>query len=75
MAAINKVVYGGNTLIDLTEDTVTPATLADGATAHNAAGELIAGTMQAKEDLDTEIAAQEDLIASIKAKLASKLGN
>lgn len=31
-------------MIDLTEDTVTPETLLEGATAHNAAGELITGT-------------------------------
>lgn len=43
--AINKVVYGGNTLIDLSGDTVTPGTLAEGVTAHNAAGEPITGTM------------------------------
>ena len=43
--AINKVVYSGNTLIDLTQDTVTPETLAEGATAHNASGERIVGTM------------------------------
>ena len=41
--AINKVEYGGNTLIDLTGDSVTPETLAAGATAHNAAGEEIVG--------------------------------
>ena len=43
--AISKVVYGGDTLIDLTGDTVTPLTLANGATAHNKAGEKIVGTM------------------------------
>lgn len=44
--AINKVEYGGNTLIDLTSDTVTPDTLLEGVTAHNAAGELITGLLQ-----------------------------
>ena len=43
--AINKVVYDGNTLVDLTSDTVTPNTLMEGVTAHNAAGEQIVGTM------------------------------
>lgn len=28
--AVNKVIYGGNTLVDLTGDTVTAADLADG---------------------------------------------
>lgn len=44
--AINKVVYGGNTLIDLSGDTVTPETLAEGVTAHNAAGVKITGTAE-----------------------------
>lgn len=43
--AINKVVYGGDTLVDLTSDTVTPETLAKGYTAHGANGEPIVGTM------------------------------
>lgn len=40
---VNKVVYGGDTLIDLTTDTVTPETLSRGVTAHNAAGMQIVG--------------------------------
>lgn len=44
--AINKVEYAGNVLIDLTNDSVTPETLAKGATAHNAKGEQITGTME-----------------------------
>ena len=43
--AVNKVIYGGNTLIDLTEDSVTPETLAEGVTAHDASGQKITGTM------------------------------
>jgi hypothetical protein len=42
--AVNKVIYDGRTLIDLTEDTVTADTLSEGVTAHNASGELITGT-------------------------------
>ena len=42
---VNKVdLANGENLIDLTSDTVTPETLASGATAHNAAGEQIVGT-------------------------------
>lgn len=45
--AVNKVVdVGGNTLVDLTGDTVTAETLAEGVTAHNSAGVQITGTMQ-----------------------------
>ena len=42
----SKIVYAGDTLLDLTEDTVTPETLLKGATAHNAAGELITGVYE-----------------------------
>lgn len=45
--AVNKVVYGGQTLVDLTSDTVTADTLAEGVTAHNASGNKITGTMKA----------------------------
>lgn len=41
---VSKVVYGGNTLIDLTPDTITPEKLLKGATAHGADGEPITGT-------------------------------
>lgn len=37
----------GEVLIDMTSDTVTPETLAEGATAHDASGEKITGTMTA----------------------------
>lgn len=42
----SKIVYVGDTLLDLTEDTVTPETLLKGKTAHNAAGELITGVYE-----------------------------
>lgn len=44
--AVSKVIYAEDTLIDLTEDTVTPETLAKGITAHDASGALIIGTME-----------------------------
>ena len=49
---VNKVVYGGETLLDLTGDSVTPETLLAGATAHNAAGKQIEGAvdLSAKQD-------------------------
>ena len=44
--ANNKVqLSDGTTLMDLTQDTVTPQTLLSGATAHNAAGEQITGAV------------------------------
>lgn len=44
--AVNKVVYSGSTLIDLTADTVTAATLANGVTATDRSGTQITGTLQ-----------------------------
>lgn len=43
--ATNKVVYGDEVLMDVSKDTVTPETLAQGVTAHNADGDPIVGTM------------------------------
>ena len=40
----NKVIYNGNTLIDLTADTITAADLAYGVTAHDRSGAVITGT-------------------------------
>lgn len=42
--AVNKVEINGATVLDLTEDSVTPETLAEGVTAHDAAGNPIVGT-------------------------------
>ena len=42
---VSKVDFAGNTLVDLTGDSVTPETLLEGATAHNAAGNQIAGAV------------------------------
>ena len=44
---VNRVNYGGDTLIDLTQDTVTAASLLAGFTAHGADGEAITGTASA----------------------------
>ena len=43
---INKVIFGGETLVDLTNDTVSPDTLAKGVTAHDKTGVQITGTME-----------------------------
>lgn len=45
--AVNKVILGEDTLIDLTADTVSADKLSKGVTAHNMAGEPIVGTMEA----------------------------
>lgn len=43
--AVNKVEYFGKVLLDLTGDTVTAETLAEGVTAHDKSGAKITGTM------------------------------
>ena len=42
---VNKVEFDGKTLIDLTSDTVTPGAMLAGATAHDASGAGIMGTL------------------------------
>lgn len=60
--AINKVVYGGNTLIDLTADTITPANLDSGVTAHDKSGATIVGTSTRDSDTsDANVSAGEIL--------------
>lgn len=43
--AINKVIFGGTSLIDLTGDTVTASDVATGKIAHDASGAQITGTL------------------------------
>lgn len=54
--AVNKVIYDGNTLVDLTGDTVTATDLAYGVKATGADGNPIIGLMQ-KVTIDTELSA------------------
>ena len=49
---INKVDYGNQTLIDLTNDTVTAATMLQGYIAHSASGATITGTIATKTSSD-----------------------
>ncbi len=44
MAKVSKVIYGGQTLIDLTNDTVVADKLLTGYTAHGADGEVVTGS-------------------------------
>lgn len=69
--AVNKVVYntenGAKTLIDLTSDTVTPETLAEGVTAHDASGNVINGKMPFEAIPDYVIEEAESAIAKASA--------
>ena len=51
----NKINYGDRILIDLTEDTVTPATLKSGVTAHDASGAKITGTLDTTPPKESDI--------------------
>ena len=51
----SKIVYGDKLLIDLTEDTVTPATLKSGVTAHDASGAKITGTLDTAQPKESDI--------------------
>lgn len=62
---INKVVYGGQTLIDLTPDTVTADKLLEGITAHDASGATITGNC----DYDANT---QDATATVNGVLAGQ---
>nr|DAW29652.1 MAG TPA: hypothetical protein [Caudoviricetes sp.] len=74
--AVNKVIYGGTTLVDLTGDTVTAADLADGVKATGADGNPIVGLMQ-KVTIDAELSTtstnpvQNKVIAEAIANIGS----
>ncbi len=59
---INKVIFAGEIKIDLTGDTVTPEKLAQGAVAHNAAGEVIEGTSTMDVDSTDATAVAGDIL-------------
>lgn len=62
--AINKVIYGGRTLIDLTADTVTEEGLAQGLTAHDKSGAEITGTNTYDSDTSDATAAASEILLS-----------
>ena len=61
--AISKVVYGGNTLIDLTSDTITEAKLLAGYTAHGANGEIINGSCDYDSNTQDATAADAEILS------------
>ena len=71
---INKVIYGGNTLIDLTADTVTADKILSGYTGHAASGAPITGTCTYDADTsDATAAVAEVLTGKTFYKNGSKL--
>lgn len=61
--AVNKVIYGGNVLIDLTTDTVTADKLASGIIAHDKSGKTITGTNTYDADTQDATAAAAEILS------------
>lgn len=70
--AISKVIYGGNTLIDLTADTVVANKLLKGYTAHGADGEVINGACEFDANTQDATAAAAEIL---KGKTAYNKGS
>lgn len=72
--AISKVIYGGEVLIDLTNDTVDRGALLHGYTAHGKDGELIEGTCEYDSYTQDATATAAEILAGKTAyKNATKL--
>lgn len=74
---VSKCSYYGKVLLDLTGDTVTESTLKKGATAHDATGTKITGTMtipdsQAKT-MDLNVASGDQIVKPDSGKVLSKV--
>lgn len=69
---INKVIYDGRTLIDLTADTVTPDKLLSGYTAHDKSGAPITGTCTYDSDTSADTATAAEILSG---KTAHVKGN
>jgi hypothetical protein len=61
---VNKVIYGGTTLIDLTADTITAADLQSGVTAHDKSGATITGTNTFDSDTSDDTAVVAEILAT-----------
>ena len=70
--AISKVIYGGETLIDLTADSVTADKLLKGYTAHGADGEIINGSCNYDANTQDATATSAEILAG---KTAYNKGN
>ncbi len=62
--AKNKIIYGGETLIDLTSDTVETSNLLEGFTAHDRHGEIITGTCTYNADTSDADATASEILAT-----------
>lgn len=64
---INKVIYGGNTLIDLTSDTVTASDILTGKTAHDKSGAIITGTCNYDANTSNDTATASEILSGSTA--------
>lgn len=71
MGKVSKIIYGGQTLIDLTNDTITADKLLEGYTAHGADGEIINGACKYDVDSSNATAAVAEVL---KGKTFAKGG-
>lgn len=60
----SKVIFNGNTLIDLTADTITAADLAQGVTAHDKSGAIITGTNTYDSDTSNDTATAAEILST-----------
>lgn len=77
---VNKVIYDGNVLIDLTQDTVIADKLSSGYTAHDKSGAVITGTNTFDADTSDATATKAEILATKTAyvngqKLAGTMTN
>ena len=78
--AISKVIYGGETLIDLTADTVTKDKVIKGYTTHGADGEPITGTCDYDANTQDATATEAEMLSGVTAynkgvKITGKMPN
>ena len=72
--AVNKIIYGNNTLIDLTGDTVSVSNLLAGNTAHDRSGAIITGECTFDSDTsDADVSAAEILATKTAYANGNKL--
>lgn len=78
---VNKVIINGKAVIDLTNDTVTAASLKKGVTAHNKSGEAVVGTSTFDADTSDANAKDSEILSGVIAyghggvRLSGKMPN
>ena len=63
MAGNNKIIYGGQVLLDISADTVNPSVLLYGYTAHDKTGDAVTGSCTFDSDTTDATASTSDILA------------